>query len=160
MPRVRAATPADVPALLRLIRGLADYERAPERVVATEADLLRDGFGPAPRFHALLAEHEGAPVGFALYSFLWSTWQGRAALHLEDLFVEPHARGLGLGLSLLRRLARIALDEGCTRFQWSVLDWNTPAIAFYEALGAKKLAEWIPMRIEGAQALRTLAEGQ
>lgn len=159
MPLARPATPADVPALLRLIRGLAAYERAPGQVIATEADLLRDGFGPRPRFQALLAEHEGAPVGFALYGFLWSTWQGRAALHLEDLFVEPHARGLGFGLSLLRALAQIALDEGCTRFQWNVLDWNTPAIGFYEKLGAKKLAEWLPMRIEGAEALRKLAEG-
>lgn len=157
---VRPATSADVSTLLRLIRGLAAYERAPEQVVATEEDLLRDGFGQAPRFHSLLAEHEGTAVGFALYSFLWSTWQGRAALHLEDLFVEPQARGLGLGLSLLRRLARIALDEGCTRFQWNVLDWNTPAIGFYEGLGAHRLSEWALMRIEGEQALRTLADSK
>ena len=159
MLRLRPATEADVPTLLRLIRALAAYEREPEAVVATEADLLRDGFGPRPRFSALIAEWNGVPVGFALWFFVWSTWQGKSGLYLEDLFVEPDARGKGIGEALLRELAATALREGCTRFQWQVLDWNTPAIGFYEKLGAKAQRTWVPMRVEGVEAIRAIAEG-
>ncbi|MBS2021515.1 MAG: GNAT family N-acetyltransferase [Deltaproteobacteria bacterium] len=157
---LRDATPADCGTLLNLIKALAEYEREPDAVIATEADLLRDGFGPTPRFHARLAELDGKPVGFALWFFVWSTWQGRCGLYLEDLFVLPEARGHGVGAALLRDLAARALQEGCTRFQWQVLDWNTPAIGFYEKLGAKALKQWIPMRVEGVEAIRRVAEGK
>ena len=155
---VRPATPADVPLILALIRELAAYEREPDAVVATEEDLLRDGFGPSPRFHVLIGEHAGEPVAFAFYFFTYSTWRGRPCLYLEDLFVRPSARRRGMGLLLLRELAAIAVRERCDRFVWQVLDWNTPAIAFYETLGARPLREWITMRVEG-EAIARLAAG-
>jgi GNAT superfamily N-acetyltransferase len=150
MVHIRRAAPRDVPDILALIRELAEYERAPGEAVATEADLLRDGFGAgAPRFFVEMAEWDGAVVGFALWFFSYSTWQGRPGLYLEDLFVRPALRGHGIGKALLVHLARTALAEGCGRFQWQVLDWNAPAIAFYESLGAKALGEWITMRVAG-----------
>jgi GNAT superfamily N-acetyltransferase len=155
MLRLRRAVAADVPEILALIRELAEYERAPAEAVATAADLLRDGFGSGPpRFHVELAEWDGAVAGFALWFFNYSTWQGRPGLYLEDLFVRPAHRGRGLGKALLVHLARTALAEGCGRFQWQVLDWNAPAIAFYEALGAKALPEWITMRVSGEELAR------
>jgi diamine N-acetyltransferase len=156
MIEVRPAEPRDVPTLLAMIRELAEYEKARGEVTATEADLLRDGFGPRPRFEAAVAEWEGRPAGFALWFYNYSTWQGRHGLYLEDLFVRPEFRGKGIGKALLVHLARLAVAQGCGRYQWQVLDWNAPAIRFYEALGAKALPEWITMRVSG-EGLRGLA---
>jgi len=146
---IRAATPADTHVILALIRALATYERDPDAVVATEADLLRDGFGPSPAFQVLLADWNGETIGFALYFFTFSTWRGRQCLYLEDLFVTPEHRGRGAGLALMRALAREAIARGCPRFCWSVLDWNEPAIRFYEKLGATVQREWLAVRLEG-----------
>jgi len=153
---IRPATPADVPTILHFIRELATYEREPDAVIATEADLLRDGFGPTPRFWALIAEHDGAPAGFALYFTSYSTWRGHHGIRLEDLYVTPSLRGRGIGKALLVRLAQIAVEQGCPRLEWDVLEWNAPAIAVYERLGASILTEWRIMRLQG-EALQTLA---
>ena len=158
MIHVRPAVPADAQLILALIRELAAYEREPDAVVATEADILRDGFEERPRFQVLIAEHGGEAAGFAFYFFTYSTWRGRPCLYLEDLFVRPSLRRNGLGLALLRALAAIAVRERCDRFVWQVLDWNAPAIAFYESLGARPLREWVTMRVEG-EAIARLAEG-
>jgi GNAT superfamily N-acetyltransferase len=158
MLRLRPAVASDVPLLLRLIRDLAAYEREPEAVVATEESLLRDGFGPEPLFRATLAEWNGAPAGFALWFFNYSTWLGKPGIFLEDLFVLPELRGKGIGKALLCELAAVALREGCGRFQWQVLDWNEPSIRFYEGLGAKRMQQWLTMRVEGDEALRALAK--
>lgn len=155
---IRPATPADVPLILALVRDLAEYEREPDAVLATEADLLRDGFGASPTFHVLLAEWGGEPIGFALYFFTYSTWRGRRCLYLEDIFVRPQHRGKGAGLALMRALARVAVEHGCPRFSWQVLNWNEPSIAFYERLGAKVLREWLTVRVEG-DAIAALAWG-
>ena len=156
MVTLRPATPADVPLILALIQELAEYEREPQAVVATVEDLLRDGFGPQPRFQVVLAEWEGQPAGFAFYFWSYSTWRGKPGLHLEDLFVRPAYRGQGLGKALLVHLARVAVEAGCARFGWQVLDWNTSALEFYKSLGATVLSEWLPMRVEG-EALARLA---
>ncbi len=150
-PRIalRSGTSADVSLLLALIHELAAYERAPEAVVATEADLLRDGFGAAPLFRTLVAELDGAAVGFALFFLAYSTWRGRPTLFLEDLFVRPVARGQGVGTALMRALAGEAARLGCARFVWQVLDWNAPSIRFYESLGAELQREWLTCRLEG-----------
>jgi GNAT superfamily N-acetyltransferase len=153
---IRPATRADVPQILAFIRALAAYEREPEAVLATEAALERDGFGPNPFYFCLIAECNGRPAGFALYFFNYSTWLGRPGLYLEDLFVEPEFRGLGIGKLLLERVAAIALKKGCQRLQWEVLDWNTPAIEFYRAMGAEFLDEWRNVRVNG-EALERLA---
>lgn len=153
---IRPATRADVPQILDFIRGLAVYEREPDAVMAKEADLERDGFGPNPFYFCLIAEHNGAPAGFALYFFNYSTWLGRPGLYLEDLFVLPEFRGLGIGKALLQRVAAVALEKGCLRLQWEVLDWNTPAIEFYKAMGAEFLDEWRNVRLAG-EALARLA---
>jgi GNAT superfamily N-acetyltransferase len=153
---IRPATPADVPTILHFIRELALYEREPHAVVATEADLLRDGFGPAPRFRALIADVDGAPAGFALFFTSYSTWRGHHGIRLEDLYVTPELRGQGIGKALLARVAQIAVAEGCPRLEWDVLDWNAPAIAVYERLGAHILTEWRIMRLSG-DALTALA---
>ena len=155
---LRPAERSDVPAILALIRELAAYEREPQAAVATEEDLLRDGFGAAPRFFCLMALWDGEVAGFAFYFHNYSTWQGRWGLYLEDLFVRPKLRGRGIGKALFVELARIAVREGCGRFQWQVLDWNEPALKFYEKLGARRLGEWLTMRIDGA-ALEKLAHG-
>lgn len=155
---VREATKQDAREILRLIQGLADYEREPDAVKTTEEDLLRDGFGENPFFHCLIAEdNDGQVRGFALYFFTWSTWTGRPSLYLEDLFVEPKARGQNLGYSLLKHLARIAVEKKCKRFEWSVLDWNQLARDFYHQIGAHHKEGWLPYRLEG-QALDALAE--
>jgi GNAT superfamily N-acetyltransferase len=157
---IRPATSADVPQILTFIRALATYEREPDAVHATEADLLRDGFGPTKRFHCLIAEiAEGStttPAGFALYFHNYSTWRGHHGIHIEDLFVQPEHRGKGIGKALLTRVAAIAHAEGCSRLQWDVLEWNTPAIGFYEQLGAKMLMDWRTMRVTN-EALPALA---
>jgi GNAT superfamily N-acetyltransferase len=153
---IRLATPADVRQILAFIRALAAYERAPDAVSATEEGLLRDGFGPHPYYQCLIAEHDGKPAGFALYFFNYSTWMGQPGLYLEDLFVEPELRGRGIGKALLQRVAAVALEKGCRRLQWEVLDWNTPAIDFYAAMGAEFLDEWRNVRVSG-EALTRLA---
>jgi len=153
---IRAATPADVPQILAFIHALAVYERAPDAVVATEEGLMRDGFGPRPFWECLMAEHDGKPAGFALYFFNYSTWVGRPGIYLEDLFVMPEMRGLGIGKALLKRVASVAVENGCERLQWAVLDWNTPAIDFYSAHGGEFLDEWRNVRVSG-DALKQLA---
>ena len=155
---IRPATPADVPRILALIRALAVYEREPDAVTATEDGLLRDGFGPNPYFQCLMAETNGKSAGFALYFFNYSTWMGRPGIYLEDLFVEPEFRGLGIGKALLKRVAEVAVEKGFARMQWEVLDWNTPAIDFYRAMGAEFLDEWRNVRVSG-EALKRLAAG-
>lgn len=152
---VRAATREDASVILDMIRELARFERAEGSVRATVEDLARDGWGPAPRFEALIAELGRRPVGFALYFHNYSTWEGRAGLYVEDLYVRPEARRSGAGRRLMARLARIALERGCARLDLSVLDWN-PARRFYEALGLAPLAEWLPYRASG-EALAALA---
>jgi GNAT superfamily N-acetyltransferase len=154
---IRPATPADIPQILTFIRALATYEREPDAVSATETDLLRDGFGPNPFYFCLIAESSGVPAGFALYFFNYSTWLGRPGLYLEDLFVLPEFRGLGIGKALLQHVAAIAVEKGCPRLQWEVLDWNTPAIEFYQAMGAEFLDTWRNVRVTG-DALLKLAE--
>lgn len=144
---IRRATASDVGLILALVRELALYEKEPDAVIAREEDYLRDGFGEHPKFHVLIAEQDGVPVGFAFYFFGYSTWLGRSVLKLEDLFVRPEARKNGTGRALMERLAQIALQEGCTRFEWQVLDWNTPAKDFYDRLGAKLLPEWEQVRM-------------
>src|SRR5438270_7536098 len=153
---LRPATRADVPLILQLVRELATYVRAPDAVVATEADFLRDGFGHSPHFHVLLASWNREPAGFALYFYNWSTWLGRKGLYLEDLFVRPEFRGKGIGRSLLAELARIAVARKCGRLEWAVLDWNAPALGFYEKLGARAMSEWRVHRLTGS-ALEALA---
>ncbi len=153
---IRNATTADIPQILNFIRALAEYERAPEAVVATEADLLRDGFSPHPFFCCLIAELDGQPAGFALYFFDYSTWLGRPGIYLEDLFVYPELRGRGIGKLLLEKVAAIAVEKGCARLKWAVLDWNTPAIDFYRAMGAEFMDEWRNVRVSG-EALARLA---
>ncbi len=155
---IRPAVPQDVPLILAYIAELAEYERAPEAAVATPEDLAHHLFGPRPLAHAEMAEWNGQPAGFALWFFNFSTWEGKPGLYLEDLWVRPAFRGHGLGKALLRHLAQRALAEGCTRYQWQVLDWNTPSIDFYRAQGAQVMPEWLTCRVEG-EALRKLAEG-
>jgi len=139
---------------LNFIRALAVYEREPDAVTATEAGLLRDGFGPSPFYFCLIAEHDGHAAGFALYFFNYSTWMGRPGLYLEDLFVHPEFRGLGIGKDLLKKVAAIAVENNCPRLQWEVLDWNTPAIEFYKAMGAEFLDEWLNVRVSGDALLQ------
>ena len=174
---IRPATPADVSVILRFIRELADYERAVHEVVATEADLLRDGFALAPdgktpldpaspaRFRALIADWHTpadaapAPAGFALFFSSYSTWVGHHGIRLEDIYVTPALRGKGIGKGLLAAVARVAVDEGCSRLEWDVLTWNEPAIAVYRRAGARTQEEWRIMRVSG-DALQHLAAGQ
>lgn len=157
MLRIRPAVPEDAELIVQFIRELAEYEREPQSAIATPADILRDGFGQEPKFRTLIAEWDGRPAGFALFFLNYSTWLGRPGLYLEDLFVRPEFRGNGIGKAMLRELARIALNENCYGMKWQVLDWNTPAIDFYEALGAKLQKEWLSVRIMG-EPLRALAE--
>jgi GNAT superfamily N-acetyltransferase len=161
--RLRPATEADVPTLLELIRGIAEYERLAHEVEATEALLRRHGFGPRPVFEAILAERPGAAgpraVGFALYFFSFSTFRGRPTLYLEDLFVRPEERGRGTGRRLLAELARIAVGRECGRMEWSVLDWNAPARDFYFKLGARAMDEWTVFRMTPEAFERLAREG-
>jgi len=156
MTAIRPATPADVATIMRFVRELAEYERAADKVVATEALLADALFGPHPAAQAVIADIRGAPVGMALFFQNFSTWTGWRGLYLEDLYVTPAARGAGVGTALLVHLAGIAVERGCTRFEWAVLDWNAPAIAFYRSMGAEPMAEWRTYRVSG-DALATLA---
>ena len=146
---IRPASGDDVSLILGFIRELAAYEKAEDEVVATEADIHRSLFGEPARAHALICRADGEACGFALYFFNYSTWQGRQGLYLEDLYVSPARRGLGAGKAMLQHLARIAVANGCGRFEWSVLDWNAPAIAFYRSIGAVAMDEWVRYRLAG-----------
>ncbi|WP_344589847.1 GNAT family N-acetyltransferase [Actinomadura vinacea] len=146
---IRPATPDDVPAILRLVRDLAEYERALHEVKATEEDLRTALFGEEPRVFAHVAEHDGEVVGFALWFLTFSTWLGRHGIYLEDLYVDPATRGQGHGKALLAELAKIAEERGYGRVEWAVLNWNTPSIAFYESLGARPQDEWTTYRLTG-----------
>ena len=155
---IREATPADVPEILAMIHELADYEKAPHEVVATPGLLREALFGPDPAVYALMAEDDdsGALVGFALWFRNFSTWLGRHGVYLEDLYVRPSHRGHGYGKALLQELARIAVERGYGRFEWWVLDWNTPAIDFYRSIDAVPMDEWTVYRVTG-EPLRRLA---
>jgi len=158
-PRIEAATEGDAPLVLRFIRQLADYERLSHEVVATEADLRQTLFGPRPYAEVLIARLGSEPVGFALFFHSYSTFLGRQGIHLEDLFVVPEARGEGVGRALLERLAAVAVERGCGRLEWAVLDWNEPAIGFYRSLGAVAMDEWTTFRLTG-EALERVAGGR
>lgn len=156
---VRAATPADAAVIVQLIRELAAYENEPaSSVKITEADVLRDGFGERPRFEALLAGRDGRADGLALFFHNYSTWEGRSGIYLEDLFVRESARGQGLGLALMQRLAGIAVERGCKRLDFWVLHWN-PTRDFYHHLGFRHMDQWLPYRLDGA-GLSKLAAGE
>src|SRR6266568_887364 len=146
---IRKATVLDVPIILELIRGLAEYERLSDQVIATEERIRETLFGPGPAAEVLLAEVEGAVVGFALFFTNYSTFLAKPGIYLEDLFVKPHARGQGAGKALLTRLAQLAVERGCGRVEWSVLDWNEPSIRFYESLGAVAMKEGTVYRLTG-----------
>ncbi|ELQ07112.1 GNAT family N-acetyltransferase [Xanthomonas translucens] len=155
---IRPATADDAALILRLIRDLARYERAEDAVQTDEAGLRASPFGPGASAHGLICEADAQPVGYAVYFYNYSTWLGRNGLYLEDLYVAPEHRGSGAGKALLRHLARQALAEGCGRFEWSVLDWNQPAIEFYQAAGAQAQDEWTVYRLQG-EALARFAAG-
>ncbi|APO96226.1 GNAT family N-acetyltransferase [Xanthomonas vesicatoria] len=157
--QIRSATPDDVPLLHELITALAVYEREPDAVKATPDALRVSLFGEGATAHALICEHDGQALGFAVYFFNYSTWLGRNGLYLEDLFVRPEARGKGAGLALLRHLAQLAVQRGCGRFEWSVLDWNQPAIDFYQAVGARPMEGWTVYRLDGERLAAFAAGG-
>ncbi len=150
--------PEDAALIVNLVRELAEYERLLHEVRMTPDDLVRDLFGPRPYAEAVIAREGDQPVGFALWFHNYSTFAGRPGLYLEDLYVRPAFRGRGYGEALLRYLARLAVERGCARFEWAVLDWNAPAIAFYRKLGAEPMDDWTVQRVTGA-ALQALASG-
>lgn len=148
---IRPARPGEEGLVLAFIRKLADYEKLAHEVTASEADMREGLFGPTPRCHCDLAFWNGAPAGFALWFYNFSTFAGKAGIYLEDLYVEPHLRGQGIGKALLKGLARRCVAEGLPRLQWWVLDWNEPSIAVYRALGAKPMDEWTVFRVSGPE---------
>lgn len=152
----RFARPEDVPVILGFVRELAEFERAPHEVVATEALMHEALFGAHPAAEALMAERDGVAVGMAVFYHNFSTWTGVRGIWLDDLYITPDARGSGAGGALLRAVARIAVDRGCARYEWWVLDWNRRAIDFYRAMGAEAMDEWTVQRVSG-DALRRLA---
>ena len=154
--RIDPASPADAPLILTLIRELAEYEKLSDQVAATEADLDRALFSDRPAAEAVVARLSGEAVGFALFFHTFSTFVGRPGLYLEDLYVRPAHRGRGVGRRLLAHLAALAVERGCGRFEWSVLDWNEPAIAAYRRAGAVPMDEWTVYRLTG-EPLRALA---
>jgi GNAT superfamily N-acetyltransferase len=155
---IRAATPEDVPVIRALIAELAEYERAPQEAVGTDELIARALFGTPPHAEAVIASLDGATAGFALFFGTFSTWLSRPGIWLEDLFVRPQFRGSGVGRALLAHVAAIAVERECPRLEWTVLKWNTPAIGFYERLGAVPMDEWQTMRLSG-QALGAVASG-
>ncbi|CAN7360290.1 N-acetyltransferase family protein [Neorhizobium tomejilense] len=155
---IREGVRGDAAALLGFIRELAIYEKAEHEVAATVETIESSIFGETSVTRALVCEKDGVPVGMAIWFFSYSTWQARNGLYLEDLYVTPAARGLGAGKAMLKRLAQIAVENGCGRFEWSVLDWNEPAIRVYEAIGAEPMNEWIRYRLSG-ETLKSFAEG-
>jgi GNAT superfamily N-acetyltransferase len=155
---IRPATPEDAELILRFITDLAIYEKAEHEVKTDAAGIRASLFADGSTAHGLICELDGQPIGYAVYFFNYSTWLGRHGLYLEDLYVSPEARGLGAGKALLRHLAQLAVARDCGRFEWSVLDWNTPAIDFYESFGARPQSEWTTYRLTG-QALLDFAAG-
>jgi GNAT superfamily N-acetyltransferase len=153
---IRPASQSDLPLVAQFIRALAEYERLAHEVRFDAAVLGEHLFGPRPYAEVLIGEIDGAPQGFALFFHNFSTFEGRPGIYLEDLFVRPEARGSGLGKALLQRLAGLAVERGCARLEWAVLDWNEPSIGFYKALGAKPMDEWTVFRLDG-DALNALA---
>lgn len=147
--QIRDAQAEDSALILRFVRELARYEKAEHEVTATQADIDASIFGDGSTVRALVCEADGEPIGFAVYFFNYSTWQGRRGLYLEDLYVTPERRGSGAGKALLKHLAGIAVAAGCGRFEWSVLDWNEPAIKFYESIGARAKTEWVGYQLAG-----------
>jgi GNAT superfamily N-acetyltransferase len=152
---IRSAVPADAALIVRFIAALAEYEKLSHEAKASEADIARDLFGPEPKVFCEIAEHDGRPVGFALWFYTYSTFQGRHGIWLEDLFVDPAARGLGIGKALLVNLAQRCVREGLGRFEWWVLDWNEPSIEFYKSQGGVMQDAWTKVRIDG-EALQKL----
>lgn len=159
---IREATREDAALIYGFICALADYEKLRDQVKATPEGIAGLLFGPRPYAEVLIAEARGEAVGFALYFHNFSTFEGKPGIYLEDLYVEPHARGLGAGKALFARLAEIAIERDCARLEWSVLDWNAPSIAFYEALGARAMDEWTIYRLDGSALgkLASAAENQ
>ncbi|MBR7798646.1 GNAT family N-acetyltransferase [Undibacterium fentianense] len=147
--RIRKAAPSDASTIHGFILELAIYEKAEHEVKASIAEIESSIFSSDSPAKALICEKDGEPIGFAVYFYNYSTWQGKKGLYLEDLYVSPKHRGLGAGKFLLRHLAQVAVEEGCGRFEWSVLDWNQPAIDFYDSVGAKAQAEWVKYRLAG-----------
>ncbi len=156
--QIREATVEDVPLIFNFIKQLAIYEKAEDAVVANETDIKNSLFSDSSTAYALIALLDDKPVGFSVYFFNYSTWLGKNGLYLEDLFVLPEHRGAGIGKALLKHLAKIAVQNNCGHFEWSVLDWNQPAIDFYQSIGAKPQDEWIIYRLTG-DALKEFAEG-
>ena len=154
---IRDAMPADVPQILQFAKDLATYEREPDAVTATEADIHEGLFGATPLVEALIAEIDGEAQGFAIFFKTFSTWTGKPGFWLDDLYVNPDARGSGAGKALLKAIAALAVKRGYARFDWWVLDWNTPSIGFYKAMGAKAMDEWTVYRLDG-DALPAVAE--
>ncbi len=155
---IRPAVPSDAAQILTFITELAEYEKARHEVIASVVDIERSLFGEGATAHGLICSRDGVPIGFAVFFFSYSTWLGSNCLYLEDLYINPEQRGGGAGKKLLRHLAKIAFDNGCGRFEWSVLDWNEPAIAFYKSIGDQPQEEWVRYRMEG-DALRDFALG-
>lgn len=151
---IRSAVPSDLSTLLNFVRELAEFERAASSVLATEELLGAALFGKDKTASAVIAEIDGTPVGFAVYFQTFSTWTGRPGLYLEDLYVEPQARRTGIGAALLRHLASVAMERGCARLEWAVLDWNEPAINFYINEGAEQMSEWRTFRVSGQSLAR------
>jgi GNAT superfamily N-acetyltransferase len=151
---IRPATAADVPLIAQLIRALAEYEKLAHEVRFDEAVLANKLFGPRPYAEVVIGEIDGTPQGFALFFHNFSTFEGKPGIYLEDLFVRPEARGSGLGKALLSHLAGLATERDCARLEWSVLDWNEPAIGFYKSLGARLMDEWTVMRVDGPALAR------
>ena len=153
---IRKASAADASLILRFVTELAIYEKAEHEVLATEADIINSLFSGSSTAQALICQVKGEPIGFAVYFYNYSTWLGKNGLYLEDLYVSPESRGTGAGKALLKHLAHIAIENDCGRFEWSVLDWNEPAIKFYQSIGAKPLDEWVGYRLAG-EALEKFA---
>lgn len=153
---IRSATRADVPLILKFIQGLAEYEKLAHECEATEAQLDKTLFGERPSAEVVIAYHDNEPSGFALFFHNYSTFLAKPGIYLEDLFVDPSKRGLGIGKALLAHLAKLAVERDCGRFEWSVLDWNVDAIRFYESLGARPMSDWTIYRVTG-DALQALA---